>query len=71
MLNELVRCGDGRQDLSREEIRRDIATDVAGEASLAVGDQREDSGSAEGHQGREVSWLLSECRLERNERLVR
>jgi hypothetical protein len=71
MLDVLVGCSDGRQDLSGEEIRRDIATDVAGEASLAIGDQREDSGWAENHRGREVSWMLSECGLESNERLVR
>jgi len=48
MLSELVNCGDEREDRSGDEVRRDTATDAAGEASLAVRDQREASGAAEG-----------------------
>jgi len=36
MLDELVSFGDERQEWSGEEIRRDSATDVAVQASIAV-----------------------------------
>jgi hypothetical protein len=69
MLSELVNCGDEREDRSGDEVRRDTATDAAGEASLAVRDQREASGVAEGTQHREVGGCYR-VELERDQSLV-